>query len=210
MKEGRVPAALLLSSVGAFVTGYLIAITADGVSYSWSRHMVSELGAVGCRMAPGGWICSPCHAVFNAALVCCGGFVTAACALMAGRWGLLLTTSTAVLGVALVVLGLFPPDAHPSMHMVAAVLALPIPSLGLLLSAVHPATPWLDQLRGLRGLLGATSLTLCLAHVAPGVVSLPRGMAETFSIAALLGFLTAEAARCLWSPLTPAGPAVAG
>lgn len=198
-------AAFLIGAVVSFVAGYVGAVTGDGVSFSWRDNMVSDLGTVGCRTFDGLWICSPRSAWFNAALIVSGVCVLVGTALMRRRWGVLLSLFAGGLGIGLGLLGLFPSDTHQQVHMVGAVLALPVAAAGVLVSAVRPETLWLHAGRRLRGALGVVGLTMCLDHVVPGFAPIPRGIAETVAVATILAFLGVEGARCAAARRTGAG-----
>lgn len=102
--------------------------------YSWSRNYISDLGLVSCTPE----LCSPRHAVMNAIMVLTGGLVLVGVVLL---WPSLTTRRLSAVGLVLVAIGglgtatagLFPADALPLVHGMAAATHIPLQAVGLLL-----------------------------------------------------------------------------
>lgn len=202
----RLEAGLLVAAVALFLVGYGATLAAPGISYSWQHNMISDLGRASCRQWQGRWICSPRAAWLNMGVIASGTCLLAATARLARTWGAALTAAMAALGLGLVTLGTFPSDTTTSLHMTGAVLALPLPATGIAASGWRATTPWLRRFRGTRLALGLLALALCLDHLHPAHPPIPRGTAETISMAALLAVIGIEAWRCARSePALPSG-----
>lgn len=193
---GRLEAALLGSAVVLFCVGYAVALTAPGLSYSWHHDMVSDLGRASCRTWYGSWVCSPRAHWFDAFVGAAGLCLIAATLRLRRLWGPAFTVAMGSLGVGLAWLAVFPSDGPLPLHMVGAVLALPVPAAAIFVSGLRPDTPWGARDRGLRTVLGLAALVLCLDHLAPAPAPVPRGGAETVTIGLLLILLCVEAVRC--------------
>lgn len=197
-RRARVTALALLAAVAVFVAGVAAALSAAGGAYRWRESMLSDLGHLGCRVWGDRWVCSPGSAWFNAALVGSGVLALASALGMRHRWGLVLTTGVAAMGVGLTWLGLVPADVSAGLHLVGAVLALPVPAVGMLVSGIRPPTRWLVPFRRVRAGAAAVALLMCADHLLPDDrMLLPRGVSELLATAVLLGFLTVEGVRLL-------------
>ncbi|UYG16028.1 hypothetical protein BRM3_10330 [Brachybacterium huguangmaarense] len=208
----RTGAALLLVALVIFAGASLWALAAPGVQYAWPLTMISDLGARGCFTADGRWICSPRAAAFNAGLLGSGlSLVGAATALRAARHpaprGAVLSA-----GLGLVLLGLSPSDTAHGLHMAGAVLALPVASALLVVSAVCevrradlPRTgsrsPGAVAAPAVRGALGTVALVCTSAHLLPQARF--HGAAEMVSLVALFLALLLEACTLLRAAPAP-------
>lgn len=186
---------VVLAAVGVFVAAYLLAVTGPGTAYVWHQNMISDLGDRSCHVRGGRWICSPGHVLFNVGLVATGGLLAVAGGLLRA-WGRVLAGSVLLMGVGLVLAGLFPATDHAALHLAGVVLALVTPGAGLLWSAARPETTWLRSGRTARGLLGAVALVLAAESRLPDPV-VPRGAGELGMVACLLAALLVEVVR-LW------------
>lgn len=189
-------AVLLATAIVSFCLGYVVTRSAPSIAYSWQHDMISDLGRASCRTWQGHWVCSPRAHWFDAAIAVTGVCLVAAAALVRDAWGRALRLAVTSLGVGLVWLAVFPSDGPLPLHMVGAVLALPVPAAGLFVSGLRPETPWLAGHRAVRLGLGLVGLVLCLDHLAPAPAPVPRGAAETVTVALLLVALSLEAVRC--------------
>ena len=191
----RLLGAALLAVALAVVAAWLATVSHPGASYAPMANMVSDLGRVTCVLWDGEPICSPRHQVFNPTFVACGVVVTLVSVALRRRWGTPLTLAMTGLGIGLVLLGAFPSDVAKPPHMVGAVLALPVPGAGMLVSGARPDRPWLGPYRRLRAWLGALALAVSAGHLLPTGVPFPRGPAEYVGIVAILVFLVVEGLR---------------
>lgn len=189
-------AALIVAAVLAFLISVAISITSRDTAYVWHDNMISDLGDSVCGVRAGRMICSPNAALFNAGLVVSGLCLIAAALCLPRRWGPRLASSVAVMGVGLIGTGIFPAGTHPGPHLIAVVLALVVPSLRFLLSAIRPPTPWLCRYRLPRAALATAALGFAAESRLPGSV-VPRGAGELAIVGALLVLLSMEAARLL-------------
>lgn len=192
--RARTGAALVLVAVGTFVTVFTLSVLTPGTAYVWHLNMISDLGDRSCHVRDARWICSPGHVVFNAGLILTGVLLAVAGPLVVRLWGRALAGGVAVMGVGLVVAGLFTATDHGAVHLVGVVLALVAPGLGLLWSAARPETAWLDSHRVGRGLLAGVALLLAAESRLPDAV-LPRGAGELGIVLCLVGALVVEAWR---------------
>ncbi|QFG69962.1 hypothetical protein [Ornithinimicrobium pratense] len=190
----RLGAVAVLAGVGVFVTVFALAVRTPGTAYVWHLNMVSDLGDRSCHVRDARWICSPGHVLFNSGLILTGGLLAVAGSLLLRLWGRILAGSVVVMGVGLVVAGLFTATDHGAIHLVGVVLALVAPGLGLLWSAARPETGWLDSHRVVRGLLGGAALLLAAESRLPDAV-LPRGAGELGIVFFLVSALVVEAMR---------------
>ena len=194
-RSARLGALAVATAVLVFAVGVGVSLGL-GAAYLWGTNMLSDLGDGECRPRGGRWICSPGHAMFNIAMVTAGLLLTLAAAALGRLWGRLLATSLAVMGVGLVVAGVFPAGDDGRVHLVGVVLALVVPGFGLLVSAMRPETEWLRRHRVPRGVLGAATLVFCAESRLPANL-LPAGAGELVIVACLLLALILEAARAL-------------
>lgn len=190
----------LLAAVGGFWIAWLSTVADPGASYGWTSNMVSDLGRTTCTMWADQWVCAPRHRMFNATLIAAGVAVTWVAATVRHRWGTALTLAIAGFGLGLVVLGAVPSDVDKAVHMVGAVLALPVPGVGLLISGARPDRPWLTGFRRLRVVLGTLCLAVSAGHLLPDTAPFPRGPAEYAAFLAIEAFLLVEGVRLLRVP----------
>lgn len=164
------------AGAAVFFVGQGIAMAGVTNGYSPVRHMVSDLGMVGCAPADvGGYhteVCSPWHLAMNL------GFAGTGVALLAGTVllrpllppGRLAATGAALLGVGglgKIGAGLTPGDLYPAAHMAVAVFSGPAPTVGVLLlglslRATHRTAGRAAVLCGAVGIAGfaATSVAM--------------------------------------------------
>lgn len=187
---------LLLSSVTLFCTGYVLAVSAPDLAYSWDHDMISDLGRATCRTWEGHWVCSPRAVWFNVCLAGSGASGLGAAFLLRAYWGRTLGVGITALSIGLLWLAVFPSDGPLPLHMVGAIIALPVACAGVFASGIRPDTEWLQGCRTLRTGLGLLGLVLCLDHIAPPPAPMPRGAAETVTVLLLLALLVVESARC--------------
>ncbi len=190
----RLGGVLLGASVLVFLAGSGWVLADPATSYSWWHNMFSDLGRTTCQPSDGRWVCAPRHAAFNAALIASGLLMAAGAALLARRWGWALTAGIGGTAAGLVILGTFPSDVAPRIHLAGAVLTLPVPAAGWLLSALRPlrarcraSTP-----APVRASLGAGALLLNLVHLVPQTELMPRGAAEVLALSIVVALLLFE------------------
>ena len=128
--------------------------------YSIHDNAISDLGVTSCGVFSEGtgverYICSPAHAVLNAAFVATGLLLAVGALLLHGIWernAVLTTLFLTLAGLALIPVGLFPWDTHPAQHDVAALAQALFQwiGMGLVLSALGRSRAW----RGVRLLTG--------------------------------------------------------
>ncbi|MET9328804.1 DUF998 domain-containing protein [Tsukamurella sp. NPDC003166] len=125
-----------------FFVAQAIAMAGVTNGYNPIRHMVSDLGMVGCAPSDvGGYntdVCSPWHLAMNL------GFSATGVGLLVGTlllWPLRPSGRVATAGAALILVGglgkigagLTPGDVHPAAHMAVALFSGPAPTMGLVL-----------------------------------------------------------------------------
>jgi hypothetical membrane protein len=197
-RRDRLGALGVIAAIIVFAVAVAVSLGVTGAAYAWEVNMISDLGDSSCRTRGGRWICSPGFALFNAGLIVTGLLVCLAGWALSRRWGRLLAGSLAVMGVGLVVAGVFPAGDDGAIHLAGVVLALVVPGFGLLLSGIRPETPWLRPRRVPRGVLGGTALVFCAESRLPDNL-LPQGAGELVIVACLVLGLLLEAGRLLSS-----------
>lgn len=195
--RARLGGLAVLLAVCTFGTVFGLSVSASGTAYVWHLNMISDLGDRSCHVRDHRWICSPGHGLFNTGLVLTGTLLAAAGGLLRQLWGRVLAGSVVAMGVGLVVAGLFTATEHAALHLAGVVLAIVVPGLGLMWSAVRPATAWLDHVRVVRGLLAGVALVLAAESRLPDAV-VPRGAGELTMVGCLVTALVVEAVRS-WS-----------
>lgn len=203
--RARLGGLAVLLAVGTFGTVFGLSVSASGTAYVWHLNMISDLGDTSCHVRDHRWICSPGHDLFNTGLVLTGGLLAAAGGLLRQLWGRALAWSVAAMGVGLVVAGVFTATEHAALHLVGVVLAIVVPGLGLLWSAIRPATAWLDSSRVVRGLLAGVALVLAAESRLPDPV-VPRGAGELVMVLCLVAALVVEVTRLRPGSGRPQGP----
>lgn len=197
-RRGRLGAVGVAAAILTFAVTVAVSLSVTGTAYAWQINMISDLGDSACRIRGGRWICSPGFALFNTGLIITGVLLASAGIGVRRLWGRLLAGSLAVMGVGLVVAGVFPAGDTGALHLVGVVLALVVPGFGLLLSGIGPETDWLRPHRVARGLLGGTALVFCAENRLPHNL-LPQGAGELIIVGCLLVAFLGEAARILAS-----------
>lgn len=186
--------------VAGAILGFAVALGAalvtQDTAYDWRTNMLSDLGDPSCHVRGGRWICSPGFAAFNASLMGIGALLGVSALLLLRRWGRVLAGSVAVMGVGLVLAGVFPAGDDGALHLAGVVLALVVPGLGLLLAAIRPQTRWLVPFRVPRGILAVVALVFCGESRLPDPL-LPRGVGEWIIVGCLVVALLVEASRVL-------------
>lgn len=213
----RLGTVLLFGAVVVFIGVTVWAVASPKVAYQWPLSMLSDLGASDCFVTDGRAICSPRADVFNLGLIAAGATLLGVPVALRRAWGPILRAAVGCAAVGLLLLGLFPSDTAHRAHMTGAVLALPVASALLLISAVRkeqttPSDPSAgartSALRlGLRSVLAGISLLATVVHLFPQWRV--RGAAEMVSLVTLLAALVIEA--CVVASIRrPAGGAGGG
>lgn len=191
-RRARLGAAGIVIAIATFLVAVAVSVGVTGSAYVWQVNMISDLGDSACRVRDGRWICSPGFALFNAGMIVTGVLLAVAGGCLLRLWGRALGGGLTVMGVGLVVAGAYPAGDFGRMHLIGVVLALVVPGVGMLLSAIDPETPWLRSRRVARGLLGAVALAFCADSRLPQPF-LPRGAGEVVIVGCLLLALIIEA-----------------
>lgn len=194
--RSRVGAAGILLAVLVFTLTVAAAIGTAGTSFVWAVNMISDLGDGTCGPRGGRWICSPGYLMFNIGLIVTGVLLAAAGGCLIRRWGRVLAGSVVVMGLGLGVAGVFPAGNAGAVHLAGVVLALVVPGMGLLISAIRPETRWLESHRLPRGVLSVIALVFSAENRLPvGIVS--QGAGQAVIVACLLVALLIESGRVL-------------
>jgi hypothetical membrane protein len=139
--------------------------------YSAVENYISDLGAVHCGTVTINeyqeYVCSPLHGVMNAAYIAVGALAVVGAFAGRAAWpaGRLTTTGlvlVAVAGTGAIVAGVFPEDVNQDLHILGALLAVPMSNLGmgLLAVALRRRNRALAACTGLTVLVGLTGLVL--------------------------------------------------
>lgn len=202
LRRNRAEAWWLAVAVGVVCVATAVAAAGAVPAVSWRHSMISDLGSSTCILRGGTPMCSPRAAWLNGGFLLAGSCVLVAAAHAVRRWDRATLAGLVCLGVGLLVLGACPSDRSHAVHMLGAVLALPACAACILVSGVtDEVAPRKD--RRLRTLLGAVGLVVCVVHLAPDAVPVPRAVAEAVSVAAVVAVLALEIAR----PRPPRAPA---
>lgn len=191
----RLGALGIVAAMLVFGVTFVVALNTPGTAFVWSVNMISDLGDSGCRVRGGRWICSPGFAVFNTGLIIVGLLLAASAGALFRLWGRVLAGSVLVMGLGLIVAAVFPAGDAGAVHLVGVVLALVVPGLGLLLSAIRPETTWLGSGRVPRGVLAVVALVLSAENRLP--TDLPQGAGQVIIVGCLVIALLVEATRTL-------------
>jgi hypothetical membrane protein len=131
MNKTKVGATLWVLCLQYFVAE-AVAISGWPGSYSLSRNYISDLGALGCGVRPGGLadaaerVCSPLHALMNASFLLQGLLILSGTALVWSRFpkGALWAAALLLIGASglgVFVVGLAPEDTAPGLHFLGAI-----------------------------------------------------------------------------------------
>ena len=192
----RLGGAGLALAIAVFVVVFVVSVRQPGTAYVWPHSMISDLGDPTCGVRGGRWICAPGHAWFNAGLIATGSLLVASALALAPVWGRILSGGVVLMGVGLVVAGVFPAGDTGALHLAGVVLVMVPPGLGLMVSGIRPEVAWLRTHRVPRGLLGGLALVLAAESRLPGAV-VPAGAGEVAMVGCLLVALVGESARLL-------------
>jgi hypothetical membrane protein len=140
----RAGAILLVLGTVQFFVAHAVAQSAWPTPYSWTDDYISDLGAVTCGTAPDA-VCSPLHAVANAAFVLQGVLLICGTALTGAAWtasrgrrvwrGLLVAA-----GASWIVVGLVPSDVDGTVHAAAALPGFLASNAALLVAGASRST----------------------------------------------------------------------
>lgn len=194
--RARLGAAGVFLAIGVFVAVFVVSVAQAGTTYVWPINMMSDLGDSNCGERGGRWICSPGYAWFNAGLVATGVILSVSGLALATLWGRVLAGGVVVMGMGLVVAGVFPAGDTAALHLAGVVLALVPPGFALMLSGIRPQVAWLSKYRLPRGILGGSALVLCAESRLPQPI-IPAGAGEVLIVACLLVALLVETGRVL-------------
>lgn len=200
------PGWVLIACVAVVTLSLAVALTAPGVFYDGQHSMISDLGHRRCATWGDRWVCSPRSRWFNSGLVITGCLLLPAVIGLRRSRPALMTVAGGSLGVGLVWLGLVPADRHPGWHLVAAVLALPVPGACLFLAGLagprrSPGRLW----------AGAVILLVCANHLLPeGGTVLPRGTSELTAVVLLAGCVLTAGVDLIRAGHSPTRPAEVG
>ncbi len=131
-------------SIGFFVVEAIVQ-AASKAPYSMVDNYISDLGAVGCGTVTvktyQAYVCSPMHGLMNTAYVTVGALAAIGALLGRPAWpkGKQATTGVvmvAIAGVGAIIAGLYPEDVSIDLHLLGALLAVPMSALGMLLLAL--------------------------------------------------------------------------
>lgn len=171
-------------SLGFFVVEAIVA-SAWTTPYSGIENYISDLGAVHCGTVRindyQAYVCSPLHGLMNGAYIAVGSLAVVGAFAGRAAWpaGRLATTGlvmVAVAGTGAIVAGVWPEDVNQDLHILGALLAVPMSNLGMALLAVSLRRRH-RVLAGCTGLLVLTGLTgLVLTGVPDSGVGI--GLAE--------------------------------
>lgn len=131
-------------SLGFFAVEAIVA-SAWTTPYSGVENYISDLGAVHCGTVEindyRAYVCSPLHGLMNGAYIAVGALAVVGAFAGRAAWpsGRLATTGlvmVAVAGTGAVVAGVWPEDVNQDLHILGALLAVPMSNLGMALLAV--------------------------------------------------------------------------
>lgn len=179
---------LVLSAVN------LLAEAAWPIGYSWAGNNISDLGNVGCGSFDGREICSPRHAVFNIGFIVLGCLIGAGVVLVRSAWGRggpakLARSCILLAAFGYVLVGFFPADVNLGLHLLGALLVMPVANIGLLASGFVRRDAVLWKARWISRVLGAVAFIASYLHVAGPWLGIGKGGMERVAVFALLFWL---------------------
>lgn len=144
MHRTRYAAVLWILGALAF-PAQLLASLRWPVPYSWTGHLISDLGTTTCGIIDAGsraerYVCSPWHALANGATIANGALLAAGALLLWNAWprrtpGRWASALLGVGGLLVVGVGLVPWDAAPELHAAFALSQAPAQWAGMALVA---------------------------------------------------------------------------
>ncbi|MQA08906.1 MAG: DUF998 domain-containing protein [Pseudonocardiaceae bacterium] len=157
-------------SLGFFAAEAIVQ-AASKAPYSMVENYISDLGATRCGTVTiqmyEAYVCSPMHGLMNTAYVTVGALAAIGALLSRPAWpaGKQATTGLALVGIAgigAVIAGAYPEDVNLDLHLLGALLAVPMSNIGMLLLALslRRHMPALAIFTGLMVLVGLTGLVL--------------------------------------------------
>ena len=172
----------------------LVAEAAWPIPYSWAHNNISDLGNVGCGLFDGRDICSPRHLVFNIGFMVLGCLIAAGVVLARSAWGrgrrATFARSCLLLAAAgYVLVGVFPADVNLGMHLLAALLVMPIANIGVLASGLVRRDSALWKARWISRSLGAAALIASYLHIAGPWLGIGKGGMERVAAFTMLFWL---------------------
>jgi hypothetical membrane protein len=164
------------------------------IDYSWASNNISDLGNVGCGFFDGRDICSPMHLFFNAGVIVLGCLVGAGVILVRSAWGrgrraTLARGCILLAATGYVLAGVFPADVNLGMHLLAALLVMPIANIGLLASGFVRRDSVIWKTRWTARALGAAAFIASYLHFAGPWLGIGKGGMERIAVFTLLFWL---------------------
>ncbi|PSK98813.1 putative membrane protein [Murinocardiopsis flavida] len=161
--------------------------------YSMVDNYISDLGATECGTVTiknyQEYVCSPLHALMNGAYIGVGVLAILGAALGRAAWpkGGLATTGlvlVALAGVGAIIAGVYPENVDLDLHLLGAVIAIPMSNIGmgLLALALRRTNPVLSAFTGAAVLIGLTGLVFVAMAPDSGIGLVERLAGYPFEI----------------------------
>jgi hypothetical membrane protein len=158
---------LYVTSIQYFVIQFIVALRWTP-AYSLSRDTISDLGNTACGTWDGRYVCSPLHTLMDASFVVLGmtmalGSVLISRYFTTGRAAAAGFAAMAISGVGVVMVGLFPENAAPTLHELGAAIPFVLGNASLVILALSFKMPaalrTYSFLSGVLALLGLAAFT---------------------------------------------------
>ncbi|WP_046563420.1 DUF998 domain-containing protein [Micromonospora sp. HK10] len=157
------------------------------VAYSWASNNISDLGNVNCGLFDGREICSPRHAAFNIGMMAVGFLLGAGVVLAGSVWGrggraTLARTGILLAAAGYVLVGIFPADVNLGMHLLAALLVMPVGNIAMFISGFMRGDAVMWRVRWVARALGAAAFVASYLHVAGPWLGIGKGGMERIAV----------------------------
>lgn len=163
-----------IASLQFFVVQYIVAIGWP-VAYSWTNNAISDLGNTVCGEYSQRYVCSPGYGLMNLSFVFLGiTMVLGAFLIYEGFHKSLRSlfgfTCMGLAGLGSVLVGVFPENTNPELHLVGAILPFLVGNLGMIvLGWVLDIPKWLRYYSLASGLIGLSAAILFALNLYPGL-----------------------------------------
>ncbi|HET7319974.1 MAG TPA: DUF998 domain-containing protein [Candidatus Saccharimonadales bacterium] len=159
-----------------FMVQAVVAAAWKAPGYSWAHNLISDLGNTACGPYSGRYVCSPDHVLMNASFIMLGVTMALGAGLIYQEFrkstGSFLGFSLmGYAGIGTLLVGLFPENTIPPMHVLGAIFGLLIGNISLVVLALVLKTvrPGLRLYTFLSGMFSIVAFALFSLHIYLGL-----------------------------------------